>query len=671
MKTKKNGYGLAVLTAAAFGLLSNLQAQTISAWTNAVNGNWSDAGAWSAAGVPNANMAHLTNYLASYAVTYDSVNPAFKDLRIENTGTQITDLLISAPLVSNGGAALRFRRGSRVTVNAGGIWTFDGATNSVTDKVESMMSIRDGGEFNLAGGIMSFTNLPITSTTYGNYINVGYQSSGTLNITSGRLDYYETVPRASTNNNRTLRIGYGSGGNGTLEISGGAVLLGKEVGYIDNEPLQVGVGSGTRGLVVISGGRLSFTNPCTLIVGHNFGIGTFIVTNTGTAYFKNTGNNRTYIGRTPSGNGMLRMDGGYFISNDGTTIGYSAGYSTAVSATGVLEVTSGTLEAGASLSVGMGQQGTTPVYGFVNVSGGRLTESYYGVYIGRSRLGGVGIGSMTITNGLLDIIGGGDPADDASWAHCGIAVGSIYHNDANASNQARGELLVAGSGIITNISSFIIGANGATGTLTQTGGVIRHAPPNANRLTNIGYGSGATSYFGGGNGTYALSGGSFYTPNRVFVGGVPVNVQTFSRSGGTGLLKVTGGSFTVTNNTLMVGGYGTGTVTIGSNGVCFAKDIVFTNNTQSTLRCELGTEGLGTLTASSNLAICAGAKLEVDTRAYQGKGVWVKLADCATRTGSFDPANITITGQGEVKQDRNNDQDVWLYFRRGTMIAIL
>lgn len=76
MKTKKNGYGLAVLVAATFGLLSNVQAQTLSVWTNAVNGNWSDAGAWSA-GVPNGNTAYLTNSSASYTVTVDATPAPF------------------------------------------------------------------------------------------------------------------------------------------------------------------------------------------------------------------------------------------------------------------------------------------------------------------------------------------------------------------------------------------------------------------------------------------------------------------------------------------------------------------------------------------------------------------------------------------------------------------
>ncbi len=683
MRTRKNRYETAVLAAAAFGLLTNVQSQTISAWTNAVNGNWSDAGAWSAAGVPNANMAHLTNYLASYAVTYDSVNPAFKDLRIENTGSQITDLLISAPLVSNGGAALRFRRGSRVTVNPGGVWTFDGATNNVTVDWEGMFSILDGGEFNIAGGTVAFTNLP-NAAGFGNKLVVGHQSAGTMNVTNGTFAYYETFPRAVTNNARSLRVGWGNNGDGTLNIgAGGRVLLGKgdawdrlmDVGYGN------GAGTGTRGSVVVSGGLLQFTNCLAwaqLAIGANGGYGSLVVTNNGVVILPSSSSigARLSIGIAGFGRGLVRLDGGSIKVGDGFTAGYKGTWGWA---TGIVDVVSGTLDAGSGIVVGAGETTSLggEVWGEVNISGGRVVEGYWGVFVGRSKSGGRAFARMTITNGLLDVTSSALPAATGgaadAGAYSGLAIGANTLNDALASATARGDLIVSGSGIITNAGVFVVGVNGATGTVTQTGGKIVHAPTGdagqqARKMTIIGYGFG-TGALGGGSGAYELSGGSYLTPSRAYIGGMPTDVQSYSRSGGTGLLKVTGGSFTVTNNTLTVGGNGTGAVTIGSNGVCFAKDIVLTNNTQSTLRFELGAAGSGILKASGNLAIAPGAKLEVDAKAYQGSAVWVKLADCATRTTSFAPSNITVTGNGVVKQ--NIDEDIWLYVQRETIIRIL
>ncbi len=652
---------------------------TDSWWTNVVTGagaSWGDSNNWvNTAGanvLPGPGSANFTIAGSSYTALYDSVQPSISNLIIQNTAPYRSDLIVSAPLTSLGGAAIRLLSGSSMTITNGGVWDYVGA-NGATDKNESMLSIRNSGELNVAGGVIAFTNMPLASTSYGNSINVGYMSTGTLNVTDGRLDYYETFPRAATNENRTLWIGYGAGGNGTLDISGGTVILGKLNGSIDNEPIRIGSGSGTRGTVIVSGGKLVCTNSSTFTVGVNNGYGVMVVTNAGYVSLGSAG--RSYVGKTPSGYGMLRVAGGTYYVGDGMTVGYNAGYSSAVASTGVLEVTGGTLNAGAGFNMGVSQQGTTVANGYVNIYGGQVVEGYWGVFVGRCRslgVGGTGRGHLMITNGLLNITGTAFTGTGGNNDHSGLAIGDIYDADNSANGSAWGYATVSGSGIITNVGVLVIGVNGGTGTLMQTGGKIVHnASGDSRRFTILGYGTGATTYYGGGNGTYEMYGGTYYTPNNVYVGGVPTNVQSYSRSGGVGFLKVAGGSFTVTNNTLMVGGNGTGTLTLGSNGVCFARTIIFTNNTQSTLRCELGAEGLGTLTASSNLVICAGAKLEVNTTAYQGKAVWVKLADCVTRTGSFDPANITITGLGEVKQDRNNDQDVWLFFRRGTMIGIL
>ncbi len=673
----------------------NSVATTTDAWwtnvTASAGASWGDANNWvNTAGanvLPGPGSAFLTMPGASYAALYDSVQPAISNLTVENVAPYRTDLIVSDSLTHLGGAAIRIRAGSSITITNGGVWNYSGV-NRVTDNGESMLSIRNGGELNVNGGLINFTNIVAASTSYGNSINVGYQSTGTLRVASGRIEFLERGPAAFTNDNRQLRIGSGIGGVGFMEITGGAVMLAKMNGV---ETLDVGCGGGvpigsTKGTVIVSGGQLVFTNNLTwnlLRVGQNYGEGTFIITNGGYVNLQASGRaSRAQVGLSPFGKGLLRMTSGRMVVGDGLTVGYNNGSSTAW-ATGVVEVAGGLLESGAGFVVGYAENASGGGLGFgtATITGGRVTEGFWGTFIGRARAGGVAIGSMTITNGLLDIIGSADPEATGTvagnGAYSGLAIGVINPNEANASTRARGDLIVSGSGVITNAGMMVVGVNGATGTVIQTGGTIIQNPTGGNaeiksrKLVVLGYNFGASGVVSGGLGAYELSGGSYYTPNQTFVGGVPTNRLSYSRSGGVGLLKVTGGSFTVTNNTLMVGGYGTGTVMIGSNGVCFAKDIVFTNNTQSTLRCELGTEGLGTLTASSNLVICAGAKLEVNTTAYQGKAVWVKLADCVTRTGSFDPANITITGQGEVKQDRNNDQDVWLFFRRGTMIGIL
>jgi hypothetical protein len=220
---------------------------------------WSDANNWTnAAGLnalPDNGHAYLTAAAASYTVLYDSVQPAISNLTVQNAAPFRTDLVVSAPLTSLGGAAIRLLAGANVTITNGGVWSYVG-TNGVTDANESMFSIRGGGALNVAGGTIAFTNLPKLAGAYGNHINVRYQATGTLRVTSGRLEYYERVPRASTNDTRSLWVGRGAGGDGTLEVSGGSVILGKSDGS-SVEPLGVGVGSGggpigsPRGTVIV------------------------------------------------------------------------------------------------------------------------------------------------------------------------------------------------------------------------------------------------------------------------------------------------------------------------------------------------------------------------------------------------------------------------------------
>ena len=648
-------------------------------WTNWLAGvtgaAWGDAGNWTnSAGVnalPDNGHAYFMASGASYTVNYDSAQPDIKDLVVENAASYRTDLIVSAPLTSLGGAMIRLKGGSSVTVTNGGLWTYEG-TNAASDNAESMFSIREGGELHVAGGDIMFTNLVRASTSYGNYFNVGYESTGTLRVTSGRLHYYNRSTDTSVNPTHRLVVGRGKGGNGNLEVSGGSVALGVPAG--GGSVLELGVGSGapfgsTRGSVIVSGGELVITNHVgwnQMRIGFNYGIGTFVVTNTGYVNLRAGGvAARVYMGGSPYGEGTLRMNGGYMYVGDGLTVGYANGYSASVSSTGRVEVTAGTLNTGAGLHVASGNNGSASCVGTCSITGGRLMETYWGVFVGRARNGSKATGYLEITNGVLDIVGA-PSVSDGNQAHAGLGIGVINHNDANATTVSWGEMMVSDSAVVNNAGVLVIGVNGATGTLMQTGGMIRHLPQGGDtkRFTIIGYGTGASTYFGGGSGMYEIAGGSYDTPNRVFIGGVPTDIQSFSNAGGVGTLKVSGGTFT-TDDTLMVGGYGTGTLTIGSSGTCDVQNLILTNTT-STLLCEFGVGGLGALNVSDTLTINTGAKLEVDTTAYQGSTVWVKLVNCATRTTAFAPENITVMGDGVVRQDK--DEDIWLYMQHGTII---
>ena len=85
------------------------------------------------------------------------------------------------------------------------------------------------------------------------------------------------------------------------------------------------------------------------------------------------------------------MTSGKMIVGDGLTAGYNNGYNGAVWATGVVEVVGGTLDAGSGFVIGYAENasGGGNGVGLASITGGRVAEGYWGVFIGRSRVGGV------------------------------------------------------------------------------------------------------------------------------------------------------------------------------------------------------------------------------------------------------------------------------------------
>jgi hypothetical protein len=443
-------------------------------------------------------------------------------------------------------------------------------------------------------------------------------------------------------------------------MTGGKALL---YSIVQGQTL-LAVGSGTRSV-----GTLSLTNDAQLIVSNFVAIGqansTGTLTVAGNAVVRHSrGSTRFQVGIESAAQGTVNVcENGVLdaVGNDGINVG---GYGN--NARGVLNIDGGRVEAGAGVTLCRSTAGKGGV--------GELTLS-----------GGV-LGSMGLTSGYGLLMGSGDNASGAARAYATVSGGllDISRNMWNSKDHQNGimvglvrtlgacswgELRISG-GTVTNSGQFAVGLGlGGTGFVYQTGGTVQQG---------VGR-SGVTCYqttigWGGGWGSYTLSGGTFESAKPVYIGGVtaadlgytPLTVIFTNASVGT--LRVDGGSFTLTNQTLHLGRYGAGTLIIGSNGVCSAKDIVLTNNTQSTLRFELGPNGPGTLTAGGALIVRAGARLEVDSTAYRGSAIWLKLIDCATRTTAFAPENVTVTGPGVVRQDRN--EDLWLFIRHGTFLLL-
>jgi len=652
---KRSRGGVAMMAvAAAAGLCLSAAAQT--AWNSASDGSWTNAAAWTA-GVPNANAAFLTNNAASYVVTVDAT-PAtpYGNLTINNVAGNTTRLNVNAPDFTSTNGLLTFGRGAEVVVNSGGVMCYTGRTTSVP-----FVQVTDGGVWRVDGGLVDFSDLKRGTPTSGNsLVYVGADSTGRLEIVSGTFQMKGLLETYETNNTVNLRIGSGTG-RGFLEMTGGTLRLWSRAG---GTALTVGNGAGAIGAVSLSGAAiLSVVSNAAEIGASSGATGRMTIAENALFDVVRTGG-RFNVAHTAGAYGEVTVrDNGFWnmTGSDGMFVGGNGN-----NGNGVVNVEGGRLYEGGSIYLCRSLTGTGGS-GVLNLSGGEVHLGInvgYGLFVGRAEhTTGRAYARLNMSGGLLDL-------SRAMWNgwdnRQGLIVGVV---GAVAGGIAVGEIVFSG-GTVTNSGQFILGTGlGATGIVVQTGGTVRQG---------VGR-SGVTGYpmtigWGGGRGHYTMSGGTLVSAKNVYVGGLTTNDLGYIpnivfTSNSVGVLRVDGGSFSVTNANLYLGRHGTGTLILGSNGVCTAKDISLTNNTKSTVRFELGENSAGTLTAQGTLTLSAGSTLEVDSSAYKGSAVWLRLIDCATRAGSFAPENITVTGKGIVRQDRN--EDVWLYMERGTVIQLL
>jgi hypothetical protein len=630
-------------------LAGALQSWGQTAWTNAVNGVWSDATKWSN-GVPNYNAALLRAGSGSYTVTVDGVLSTLPTaLTITNNHGNTTRLDIDAAgfVVSNG--VMTFGRGSLVSVNPGGVMTYPG-----TNTTYPIVSVENGGEWRVNGGTVNFTDL-MPGTGGRDYIYIGNASTGRLSISSGLFDFRARKDNTATNRNFVLTVGNGTDARGSMVMTGGRAVI-----FVDS-------GGGNDGLILANGlrayGELLLTNDAFMVVSNWITIGvnggTGIVTVAGNATNRFTGRNR--YGTAGSRAEINVRDNGYFYDGGGASLG---AYNGGNGGTGILNVAGGRYHADGGISMNSCGANQVP-YSELNVSGGvvEFGPGYgYGLNIGDTR------GTNAFPRAVVNISGTGLLKFNDMWNSAGNGMNGVIVGRAKAAapfSSSYGRVNMSG-GAITNRGQYLVGVwSGGTGEVYQTGGDVWQ------RVFSL------TVGWGGGTGVYHMAGGTFLSDRPVFVGGIrtnelgyppPSDEFTNSPAGSSaGTLKITGGDFRTTSN-LVVGVWGNGTLTMGSNGLLQVGTLLLTNNGSSTLRFEFGPNGIGTLTVTNQLQIAAGAKLQVDMTGFKEQG-WFKLVNCKTRAGSFDMANITVTGgAGEVVQTR--DEDIYLRLTRGTLIYV-
>jgi len=425
---------LARLTAVfvAVGVVAATTSRATTQWTNENSGFWSDAGNWDS-GVPDNELAALVNPNPGDTprITITFTNPAAPSFSrlICYSGTTL-DINTNGFEIGGSCDESRVDAGAVVNVNTGCVWTYTGTNNS-----GSLLEM-EGGELNITGGWMIFTNLHgINRDLVVGGSGQAAGETGVLTITSGGIEWGgDGVGKCH------FRVGgVGTYDPGVMNVHGGTVLLdcgsSGEGCYIGFAQQQAPGGEPAYGELNITGGHVEFTNQ-TLLQG--------------------------FVGRYRGAVGVLRISGGEFVSPGYLYIGSKNG-------TGIVEVTDGKLTVATQLGIGQSSS-----LGTMTVSGGTVSVPTlsFGSATGTVSMVGSG-GSVAATN--LTATGTGSvlrfefDADGVS----AITVNNLLTVDADTTlevditdyNRANGlvmPLIYYGSrsGTITNIT--VSGLDGGT-----------------------------------------------------------------------------------------------------------------------------------------------------------------------------------------------------------------
>jgi hypothetical protein len=351
-------------------------------------------------------------------------------------------------------------------------------------------------------------------------VTINSSSSTVFNVT------YDYAGKAVTLNSLTVDLTSGGGATNTLTIPA------DNLKSINELVGSSGAGSGGNGTINQTGGSNS---PTSLYMGYN-------PTDTGTYSLSNDGSSLSasneYVGF--SGTGIFNQSGGTntisVASNpEDNNYYFAIGYGSAANGTY-------NLSGGALLVSGVGMEeyvgDTTGTGTFVQTGGTHTVSGGDILSVGPNGNYSLDAGSLSVT-GVESV--GGTSGHTATFTQTGgtnsIATGGL---ELGFSSGLIGVYNLSGTATLTVTSSNeIIGENGI-GTLTQTGGVNKIVSnAGSSNFMSLGYFSGST-------GTFTLSGGSATIGPTLYVGGP----GTSGTGGGSGVLTVSGTSSLTIGGTL-------------------------------------------------------------------------------------------------------------------------
>ncbi len=432
-------------------------------------------------------------------------------------------------------------------------------------------------------------------------------------------------------------------GTGTLTLTGANTHMGAT--RIEGGTLALGVNEAisNSSWVQVAGGTLALGSFSDTVAGVSLSAGS-ITGGPGSALVSNS--NYLQSGGTLEAGATVNVQSGGVITLSGGTIAGTLNSARAVIPAGILDGGS-VLVTGSIGMVGdliIGNSGM----GVLTISGGGVVQTRNGI-----------IGALAGSSGEVLITGTG-----SQWNSVGFI---------DVGDQGRGKLTITDGGrVSTRVLSFIGGAIGSTGEVLVTGAGSRWTSTNGFRvgeagrgqltITNGGEVSGVSSTIGSeatsANSTVLVSGaGSRWTNSSIMVvggsgsgaltienGGVVSNTasQIGQQASATGTVTVTGaGSQWINNGNLQIGGLGEGTITIADGGLV--------RNTVAQIGFLAGSQGTATVSgagsrweSSENLIVGSTGN---GTLAIENGGV---VTNAASGIGLFagSTGTVTLTGAG-------------------------
>lgn len=424
-----------------------------------------------------------------------------------------------------------------------------------------------------AGGFTKKGVAQLAYTTVGSNVLSGAGSSGYA-VQEGKL-LFDGSAGAQINVIQGDALSVGGAANSTAVLTNTTVTTSSDT--------AVGNVAGTTGTLTVNGGS-------TLNVGSWFTLGdganstaTFNL-NGGTV---NVNNGRFFMCSAPGTMTTLNINAGVFNKNSTNPfVVVDGNWNGAGARTGIVNQVGGTVESASEIWISQTTNGT----GIYNLNNGVINLHNW-LAVGRQ--GGVGVFNMNggvlnkDSNGQLDVGTGGGigvftqnggTINNQNRLYCPEDVGSTGTNILHGGTNNVSDYIVIGRGGVGNLSmdggvinkgsanQFLVGDNSGTGTVDFSGGIINITSPARLVLGNNGGATGTLTQSGGiincgsrficasggGTGTYILHAGTNVVPDYFVIG---------NGTGGNGIVTMDGGVINKGSiNRFIVGDGGTGTL---------------------------------------------------------------------------------------------------------------